>query len=313
MGAEHHALYKCLIRKGGRVAYGARLESVCGETHRGFESHPFRFGLKSMLFDIFKAIVLGIVEGVTEFLPISSTGHLIIVNQWLFWGDDFTRMFDIVIQTGAIFAVIIYFRKQLIPCGDHKSEVSHIWLKILLATVPSLIIGAMIGSHVQKILFHPLVVAVALIMGGSALMWIEKKERPHGGDSIRTLTYKTVICIGIIQCLAFIPGVSRSAATILGALILGAGRKVATEFSFFLAVPTLLAAGGYSFFKNGMSLNSYEAVLLIVGCSASFFSAWLVTGILMKYITTHNFEKFGYYRIGLGMMIIGLLLFRVIK
>ncbi|HLD20166.1 MAG TPA: undecaprenyl-diphosphate phosphatase [Patescibacteria group bacterium] len=266
-----------------------------------------------MLFDIFKAIVLGMVEGVTEFLPISSTGHLIIVNQWFFWGDDFTRMFDIVIQGGAILAVIIYFRKHLFLCGEHKNEVSHIWFKVLLATVPALIIGVIIGDSVQKILFHPLVVAVALIIGGIALIWIEKKERLHSGDSIRTLTYKTVICIGIIQCLAFIPGVSRSAATILGALMLGVGRKVATEFSFFLAIPTLLAAGVYSLFKNGMSLNSYEAVLLILGCSASFFSAWLVTGILMKYITTHNFEKFGYYRIGLGVMIIGLLLLRVIK
>ena len=299
------------IRKGGRVVYGARLESVCGETHRGFKSHPFRFGLKSMLFDIFKAVILGIVEGATEFLPISSTGHLIIVNQWLSLSGDVTKIFDIVIQGGAIVAVFFFFYKQLIPIGKNKGAVLHIWVKALIGTIPALILGVIAGESVQKALFHPFVVSVALIIGGIALIVIERTKRVHSIDSIRGLTYPTVILIGIIQCLAFIPGISRSSATMLGAMMLGASRKVSAEFSFFLAIPTILAAGVYSLIKSGMVFNGQEVAVLVIGSSVSFCVAWAVTALFMKYIKSHSFEWFGYYRIVLGMLVAGLLLFRV--
>lgn len=263
-----------------------------------------------ILFDLVKVIVLGVVEGVTEFLPISSTGHLVIVNQWLFFGENFTRIFDIVIQCGAVVAVMVYFRKQLFFYDGQNNQLRDVWLKVLCATAPAIIIGVLVGKSVQNTLFYPLIVAGALIIGGVAFIWIEKIKRHGTIDSIQHCTYLIAFTIGIIQCLAFIPGVSRSAATILGALLLGVHRKTATEFSFFLAIPTLLAAGGYSLITNPFSFTLYEMLLLCIGSGVSFLSAWFVIRIFMKYITTHNFEKFGYYRIGLGAVIIILLLFR---
>lgn len=190
-----------------------------------------------MFLDIIKAVILGLVEGFTEFLPISSTGHLIIVNKWLSFAPSFTAMFDVVIQLGAILAVIIVFWKKLWPFTKDKAEradVLGIWYKTILAVVPALVFGALFGSIIEEKLFNPMVVAVALIVGGIILILVDKKETPNSTVlSVKDISYRTAFCIGLFQCLAMVPGTSRAAATIIGAMLLGASRVVAVEFSFF--------------------------------------------------------------------------------
>ena len=199
--------------------------------------------------DIINSIILGIVEGFTEFLPISSTGHLILVNEFIGFNGKFAHMFDVVIQLGAILAVVVYFWKRLAPFGNHKTAEEKaatwtLWMKTLVGVIPALLIGATIGKHIEEKLFNPYVVAIALIAGGALLLWIEHSMHEAKVNSITALSYKTAFLIGLIQCLAMIPGTSRSAATIMGAILLGSSRIVAAEFSFFLAIPTLVAATG---------------------------------------------------------------------
>lgn len=259
------------------------------------------------------AIVLGIVEGVTEFLPISSTGHLIIVNQWLSFTPQFTATFDVVIQLGAILAVVVFFWPKLWSFN--------LWKKVAVAVLPVLVIGALAGKAIQQALFNPIVVACALIIGGLVMLWIEKRvERRQktkmaeettpatGLVTLSTVSYKTAIIIGLVQCLALIPGTSRSMVTIVAALLLGMTRPQAAEFSFFLALPTMLAATGYSFLKDHAAISSHELVLLAIGFVAAFLAAWAVIRIFMKYIETHNFKVFGYYRIVLGILVLWFLL-----
>ena len=265
------------------------------------------------MFDFFKAIILGVVEGITEFLPISSTGHLIIVNRWIYFSQDFTRMFDVVIQLGAIFAVIFYFRKQLWPFSHNKekqTEVIDLWKKTIVGVIPAIILGALLGDFIEKKLFGLLTVALALIIGGILLIIIEKRKKESKIFSIAKMSYKTALLVGLIQCLAMIPGVSRSAATIIGAMLLGASRLLAVQFSFFLAIPTMVAASGYSLLKYGMAMSGRDIFILLTGFVVSFLVAWAVIAFLIKYIQRKNFTSFGYYRIVLGLLVLSLLLLK---
>ena len=260
-----------------------------------------------MIFDVIKAIILGAVEGITEFLPISSTGHLIIVNQWLSFSKQFTQMFDVVIQLGAIVAVVVYFNPRICPFSKNanRKEVFALWKKVLVAVVPALVIGFFLNDIIEAKLFNPITVAIALLVGGIVLILLEKRKTNTKINSMAELGYKTAFAIGLIQCVAMIPGTSRSAATIIGAMLLGASRVVAAEFSFFLAIPTIAAASGYVLLKNGLTMTGGEATVLLTGFVTSFLVAWAVIKLFMKYIQTKNFIPFGYYRIILGMLILG--------
>lgn len=254
------------------------------------------------------SIILGIVEGLTEFLPISSTGHLIIVNEFFSFSEDFTNMFNVVIQLGAILSVVIFFWDKLFPFGSSKNTIQkkqiwELWFKTLVGVIPALIIGAIVGDYIDELLFNPITVSIALFLGGIILIFVENKNKNPKITSIRNLSYKTAFYIGIIQCLAMIPGTSRSAATIIGAMALGASRVVAAEFSFFLAIPTMVAASGYSFLKAAKSLTNLEFQLLALGFIVSFIVALLVISVFMNYIKKKDFKVFGYYRIVLGMIV----------
>ncbi len=259
--------------------------------------------------DLINAIILGIVEGITEFLPISSTGHLILVNQFVGFTGEFATMFDVVIQLGAILSVIIYFWHKLYPFGSRKSiidkkETWSLWRKTIVGVIPALLIGSLAGDYVQAKLFNSFTVAVALVVGGIILIILEAVRRRPTIRSLGDLSYRTAFFIGLIQCLSMIPGTSRSAATIIGAMLFGASRNVAAEFSFFLAIPTMIAASAYSLLKMGTDLTSAQWLVLGVGFAVSFFVALGVIAALMRYIQRKDFKPFGYYRILVGILIL---------
>lgn len=272
-----------------------------------------------MIFEIFKAIILGIVEGITEFLPISSTGHLIIMNQFVYFNDkDFSTMFNIVIQLGAILSVVILFWNKLFPFSFKKTKEERIaiwntWFKTLVGVIPALLLGYLFHDFIEKKLLNVLVVTIMLIIGGLFLIYIEKRNKNTKINSMVELSYKTAFFIGLIQCLAMIPGTSRSAATIIGAMLLGASRVVAAEFSFFLAIPTMVAASGYMLLKNGINMSSEMIIVLVVGFIVSFLIALLVIKSFMAFIKKNNFIPFAYYRIILGILLIVLLFCNVIS
>jgi undecaprenyl-diphosphatase len=266
------------------------------------------------MLEIFKAVILGVVEGITEFLPISSTGHLIIVNRWVSFEGDLTQVFDVVIQLGAILAVVILFWKKLWPLVkiDKKiglnKEIVDLWKKTIVGVLPALVLGFFFGDLIEAKLFDPYVVGVALIIGGLMILWEEKKKGQTKITKITDLTYKFVICIGLIQCLAMIPGVSRSGATIIGALALGAGRFVATEFSFFLAIPTMFAASAYTLIKNYKLINADNLLILLTGFVTAFIVALIVIKFLINYVQKHDFKFFGIYRIIIGLLVLAFIL-----
>jgi undecaprenyl-diphosphatase len=256
------------------------------------------------------SVILGIVEGVTEFLPISSTGHLIIVNRFVNFTGSFASTFDVVIQLGAILSVVIYFWKRLFPLGAHvtpekRKQIFTLWFKAVVGVIPALILGFAFGNIIEEKLFNPITVSIALVVGGIVMIYLENRKRVAKINSISELTYKTAFTIGLIQCLAMIPGTSRSAATIIGAMFLGASRLVAAEFSFFLAIPTMVAASAYSLLKNGGNLSQHEIYLLAIGFVVSFVVALAVIAAFMRYITKNDFKPFAYYRIILGIIILG--------
>jgi undecaprenyl-diphosphatase len=259
--------------------------------------------------DILIAIILGVIEGVTEFLPVSSTGHLILANAFFGFTGEFANMFDMVIQMGAILAVVVFFRKKLFSIGKNsppaeKKATLDIWKKTIIGVIPAVILGATVGKEIQKALFNPYVVAAALFVGGFALLAIEGKKRQSRFNSISSLSYKMAFCIGLVQCLSFIPGTSRSAATIIGAMLLGVSRLAATEYSFYLAIPTLTGASLYSLWKTQIPLGNNEITLLAAGFIVSFFVAWAVIAAFMGYISKKDFKPFGYYRIILGAVVL---------
>ena len=253
------------------------------------------------------AIILGVVEGFTEFLPISSTGHLILVNQFISFDKKFTLLFDVVIQLGAILAVVVYFWKRLWPFTSDKiknKEIWNIWFKTIIGVLPAIVFGALFASKIEEKLFNPWVVAIALLLGGIIILLVENKNKTTKITSIKDLSFKTAFFIGIIQCLSMIPGTSRSASTIIGAMILGASRAVATEFSFFLAIPTMIAASAWSLLKYKALLNASQISILLVGFVVSFIVALFAIKFLINYVQKNNFKIFGWYRIILGIIII---------
>lgn len=257
--------------------------------------------------DIIKAIILGIVEGLTEFLPVSSTGHLILVNQWISFSKEFTVLFDIFIQLGAILAVIFFFRKDLFPKKKElifEKEFVSFWSKILTAFVPAVILGLIFGDIIEEHLFNAVTVSISLFIGGILLLVFDRKNRITAISSVSELPYKVALYIGLFQCLAMIPGTSRSAATIIGALVLGCSRKLAAEFSFYLAIPTILAASVYSILKSPVSFSGNDIIVLLVGFLISFVVAMGVIKFLLDFIQKHTFRVFGYYRIVLALLMV---------
>lgn len=259
------------------------------------------------MWEIIKAVILGVVEGLTEFLPVSSTGHLILVNKWFTYSEEFTVVFDVFIQMGAILAVIIYFWKDILPPRVtllFEKEFVWFWSKILTAFLPAAVFGFLFADFIEKRLFNMTIVSISLIAGGFLLIMLDNRNKSGKISSVHEMTYKMALLIGIFQCLAMIPGTSRSAATIIGALMLGCSRKLAAEFSFFLAIPTILAASLYSLVKSPLNFSFHHILILTSGVTASFIVAAGVIKFLMNFIKKHSFVAFGYYRIMLGVIVL---------
>ena len=266
--------------------------------------------------ELLKAILFGIVEGITEWLPISSTGHLILLNEFitLKMSDEFQSMFDVVIQLGAILAVIVIFFKKLNPFDGGKDKAAkkqtwELWFKVVAAIIPSGVVGVLLDDWMDAHLHNGIVVAIALIVYGVAFILVERQNKGKNTlvDSVHAIDYKTALLIGAFQCLSLIPGTSRSGSTILGAILLGVGRSAGAEFSFFMAIPTMLGASaikGLKFILSGVSATSTEIGVLIVGCIVSFVVSMVVIKGLMEYVRKHSFSAFGVYRIVLGAVVL---------
>ena len=258
-----------------------------------------------------KAAVMGVVEGLTEFLPISSTGHLILAGALLGFDDDKAKVFDIAIQTGAIFAVILVYwqkiRDTLVTLPSSKIS-QRFALNVLIAFTPAVVLGLLFGKAIKANLFNPVVVASTFIIGGFIILWAEKRQQnnPKLGTitDVDQMTVMDALKVGLVQCFAMIPGTSRSGATIIGGMLLGLSRKAATDFSFYLAIPTLIGAGAYSLYKERALLSMADAPMFAVGLIVSFISAWLCIKWLLKFIATHSFVGFAYYRIVFGVIVL---------
>lgn len=270
-----------------------------------------------MFFEILKAILFGIVEGITEWLPISSTGHLILLDEFvrLDVSANFFEMFQVVIQLGAIGAVLVLFFHKLNPFSGKKGEIEkkqtwNLWYKVVVAVLPSAVLGFLLDEWMDDHLYNYLVVAITLILYGVAFLLVERQNkglRPRIED-VHDIDYRTALLIGAFQCLSLIPGTSRSGSTILGAILIGVARPAAAEFSFFLAIPTMVGASGLKLVKyvmDGMIPSGTEIVVLIVGCVVSFLVSVAVIKGLMEYVRKRSFSAFGVYRIVLGVLVIG--------
>lgn len=255
-----------------------------------------------------KAAIMGIVEGLTEFLPISSTGHLILAGALLGFDDAKAKVFDIAIQTGAILAVIIvYWGKihETVVALPRQRRAQRFALNVLIGFLPAVVLGLLFGKFIKAHLFVPTVVASTFIIGGFIILWAEK--RPPGSvriEHVDDMTPWDALKVGLVQCFAMIPGTSRSGATIIGGMLLGLSRKAATDFSFFLAIPTLIGAGAYSLYKERALLSAADVPMFAVGLLFSFVSAWLCVRWLLRYISTHDFVPFAWYRIAFGIVVL---------
>jgi undecaprenyl-diphosphatase len=262
--------------------------------------------------EIIKAVILGIIEGITEWLPISSTGHMILADEFirLDVSDAFKEMFLVVIQLGAILAVVVLFFHKLNPLspkksGTEKKETFHLWFKVAVACIPG-VTGFVLNDIIDKLFYNYKTVALTLIVYGILFIVIENwnKVRRFKVNEISDLTYKTAFFIGVFQVLAFIPGTSRSGATIIGAMLLGTSRYVAAEFSFFLAIPAMFVASAYKIYKFGFDFTGNEIAVLLAGMFTAFIVSILAIKFLMQYIKKHDFKVFGYYRIVLGIIVL---------
>lgn len=256
---------------------------------------------------LIKALILGIVEGLTEFLPISSTGHLILVGDLLNFNDEKGMVFAIVIQLGAILAVCWEYRAKIINvlAGIGSNEDSNrFMLNLFIAFLPAAILGLLFISIIKQYLFHPIPVAIALIVGGVLILWAERREHVVDVDRVEDMDWKHALKVGLMQCLALIPGTSRSGATIIGGLFFGLSRKAATEFSFFLAIPIMFAATFYDVFKHREFLHFDDIGMFSIGFVASFISALLAVRGLLRFISNHDFTVFAWYRIVFGIIIL---------
>ncbi|SEF24448.1 undecaprenyl-diphosphate phosphatase [Variovorax sp. NFACC27] len=256
-----------------------------------------------------KAAVMGIVEGLTEFLPISSTGHLILAGSLLGgFGDNRGKVFEIAIQTGAIFAVILVYWQKIrstVVALPRQPKAQRLALNIFIGFLPAVVLGLLFGKVIKEHLFIPTVVASTFIIGGFIILWAEK--RPPGSvrvEHVDDMTPWDALKVGLVQCFAMIPGTSRSGSTIIGGMLLGLSRQAATDFSFFLAIPTLIGAGLYSIYKERAALSMADVPLFAVGLVFSFISAWLCVRWLLKYISSHSFIPFAWYRIAFGILVL---------
>ena len=257
---------------------------------------------------LIKAAIMGIVEGLTEFLPISSTGHLILVGSLLGFDDAKAKVFDIAIQTGAIFAVILVYwqkiRSTLVALPSSR-QAQKFALNVFIGFLPAVVLGLLFGKYIKAHLFTPVVVATTFILGGFIILWAEKRQatavRVHSVDD---MTPMDALKVGLVQCLAMIPGTSRSGSTIIGGMLMGLSRQAATDFSFFLAIPTLIGAGVYSLYKERALLSMADIPLFATGLIFSFISAWLCVRWLLRYIASNSFVPFAWYRIVFGIIVL---------
>ena len=260
---------------------------------------------------LIKAAIMGVVEGLTEFLPISSTGHLILAGALLGFDDEKAKVFDIAIQTGAIFAVILVYWQKIratVLALPTEKQAQRFALNVLIAFFPAVILGLLYGKAIKAHLFTPVVVASMFIIGGLIIIWAERRQQNKPSATrihdVESMTAMDALKVGLAQCTAMIPGMSRSGATIIGGMLLGLSRKAATDFSFYLAIPTLIGAGAYSLFKDRALLSLADAPVFGVGLVMSFLSAWLCIRWLLRYIASHSFVGFAYYRIVFGIVVL---------
>ena len=286
------------------------------------------------MFEILKAILFGIVEGVTEWLPVSSTGHIILLDEFIYLqaSEEFKSMFDVVIQLGAILAVIVLFFHKLNPFAfrtktkEERKQTWVLWFKVIAAIIPSGVVGVLLDDWMDAHLHNGIVVSITLIVYGIAFILVERKNqrgkylkvagkdgptvhfrRENKIQDVHEISYKTAILIGLFQCLSLVPGTSRSGSTILGAILLGVGRAAGAEFSFFMAIPTMLGASaikGLKFLLSGVGITGLEIGVLVTGCVVSFVVSLLVIRGLMEYVRKHSFSVFGVYRIVLGIVVL---------
>ncbi len=271
------------------------------------------------IIEIIKVILIGIVEGITEWLPISSTGHMILLDEFikLNVSDAFMEMFRVVIQLGAIMAVVVLYFNKLNPFSnkknkEEKKDTINLWGKVLAASIPAAIIGLLFDDKIDQVFYNYVVVAIMLIVYGILFIVVENynKGKKPKIETLKELTYKTALIIGVFQILALIPGTSRSGATILGAILIGTSRSVAAEFTFFLAIPVMFGASLLKLLKFGMAFSGIEILILLIGMITAFIVSIFAIKFLMKYIKNNDFKAFGYYRIVLGVIV---LLYYILK
>lgn len=257
---------------------------------------------------LLKAAIMGVVEGLTEFLPISSTGHLILAGSLLGFTDEKAKVFDIAIQTGAIFAVVLVYWEKIrstVVALPSSRQAQKFALNVLIGFLPAVVLALIFGKFIKAHLFTPTVVATTFILGGFIILWAERRPasatRVHSVDDMTALD---ALKVGLVQCLAMIPGTSRSGSTIIGGMLMGLSRKAATDFSFFLAIPTLIGAGVYSLYKERALLSAADIPLFAVGLIFSFISAWICVRWLLRYISSHSFVPFAWYRIAFGIIVL---------
>ena len=281
-----------------------------------------------MIIDFIKVLILSIVEGVTEFLPVSSTGHLILVNQFVkLEPEGFSNAFNVIIQLGAILSVVVLYFERLNPWTKSKirlprnyenlngrskayfilthpdKDTIKLWFKVIVGVLPAMVLGLLFDDLIDEYLFNPMTVAAMLFIWGLIIIFVEKRNKNIKYDSLADVPYMTIIMIGFFQCLAMIPGTSRSAATIMGAMILGLSRPAAAEFSFFLAIPTMLGATLLKLVKNFGGFSAYQWTLILIGMVLSFIVAFIVIKKFLSYVKKHDFIPFGIYRIILAVVV----------
>lgn len=260
---------------------------------------------------LIKAALMGVVEGLTEFLPVSSTGHLILAGTLLGLTDEKFKVFEVVIQVGAIFAILSVYAQRLLatlrglPSGDRVA-----WRftgNVLIGFLPAAVLGFLFIGVIKSVLFHPLVVAAGFIVGGLVILWAEARQArgaPVHVQTVDEVRWTDALKVGLIQCLALVPGVSRSGATIIGGMVVGFGRRAATEYSFFLALPVLVGAAAYDLYKHRELLSSADLPVFAVGLVVSWLSAWVCVRWLLRFVSTHTFTPFAWYRIAFGLLIL---------
>jgi undecaprenyl-diphosphatase len=260
---------------------------------------------------LLKAAIMGVVEGLTEFLPISSTGHLILAGSLLGFDDAKGKVFDIAIQTGAIFAVILVYWQKIrdtLAALPSQRQAQRFALNVLIAFIPAVILGLLFGKAIKTHLFTPTVVASAFILGAFVILWAERRQALNPAaariSDVDQMSPWDALKVGLAQCAAMIPGTSRSGSTIIGGMLFGLSRKAATDFSFYLAIPTLIGAGAYSLYKERGLLSLTDVPMFGVGLVTSFICAWLCIRWLLRYIASHSFNGFAYYRIAFGLLVL---------